>query len=355
MMLLLAAVVLFNGKDLSGWVQEGPRPSFRAEGGELRTSGWAHAGNWIRTAGEYEDFKLTFEYKLAQWAEAAVILRAPLSDRPQGAGVTLMLSHDFHHETTPYITGGLAGWKPPLVTLPPSFDEWHTAEIEVLHGRLTAKIDGKLVQDSMLGERPDPVLAIGYIGFPDMGHAYALRNIAIEDLGRPTKLVSLFNEHDLEGWEKRGDSGTWKVKGDVLEGANGHSVLYAPGNYGNFELDALVRSHRRTNSGIFLRADLAAKNRGFEVQIYSPVDAVYPTGSIYGRQRSHITADYEERWFLMQIRVRGSRCRVWLDGELVAEYDKLPEEFLKPGRIGLQIHMDNTSVEFRDLRVRELP
>jgi hypothetical protein len=355
MILVFAALVLFNGKDLGGWVQEGPRPSFSAEDGELRTSGRGHVGNWIRTAGEYEDFKLKFEYRLAQWAEAAVILRAPRSDRPQGGGITVILAHDFHNETTPYITGGLAGWKSPLVTFPPSFEVWHQAEVELSAGRLVVKIDGKVVQDVLLKDRPAPVPARGSIGFPDMGHRYALRNISLEDLGRPTKLVELFNGRDLSGWEKRGDSGNWTVRGDGIEGSNGHSILYAPGAFENFELSAIVRSHNRTNSGIFLRGEPEGKNRGFEVQIYSPVDSVYPTGSVYGRQRSHVTADYEDRWFLMQIRVEGARCRVWLDGETAAEFDGLQEELRKPGRIGLQIHMEDTSVEFRDLRVRPLP
>ena len=118
-------------------------------------------------------------------------------------------------------------------------------------------------------------------------------------------------------------------------------------------MSVIVRSHNRTNSGIFLRGEPEGKNRGFEVQIYSPVDSVYPTGSVYGRQRSSITADYEDRWFLMQIRVEGGP--VWLDGETAAEFDGLPDELRKPGRIGLQIHMEDTSVEFRDLRVRPLP
>ena len=225
MILLFAALVLFNGKDLSGWVQEGPRPSFYVEGAELRTSGRGHVGNWIRTAGEYEDFKLRFEYKLAQWAEAAVILRAPRSDRPQSGGIAVILAHDFHNETTPYITGGLAGWKSPLIKFPPSFEVWHQVEVELTAGRLTVMIDGKVVQDAVLKDRPSPVPARGSIGFPDMGHLYALRNIALEDLGRPTKLVGLFNGRDLNGWEKRGDSGNWTVRGDVIEGSNGHSIL----------------------------------------------------------------------------------------------------------------------------------
>jgi hypothetical protein len=54
------------------------------------------------------------------------------------------------------------------------------------------------------------------------------------------------------------------------------------------------------------------------------------------------------------VRVEGSRCLVRIDGETVAEYDALAGRDLKPGRIGLQIHMTNASVEFRDLRVQPL-
>ena len=75
-------------------------------------------------------------------------------------------------------------------------------------------------------------------------------------------------------------------------------------------------------------------------------------GSVYAITRSRSRVEFEERWFLMQIRVEGSKCRVWLDGELVSETDIL--EMLAEGHIGLQIHMDNASVEFRDLRVRNL-
>jgi hypothetical protein len=44
---------------------------------------------WLHTAEEYENFRLTFEYKLSQWAEAAVILRAPRMGRPMQSGIAI--------------------------------------------------------------------------------------------------------------------------------------------------------------------------------------------------------------------------------------------------------------------------
>jgi hypothetical protein len=47
-------------------VHEGPRATFSAVQGELYSSGAGNVPNWPRTAAEYENFRLEFEYKLSQ-------------------------------------------------------------------------------------------------------------------------------------------------------------------------------------------------------------------------------------------------------------------------------------------------
>lgn len=338
------------------WVPEGSRATFQIRNGEISTSGAGNQPNWLRSEAEYENFRLTFEYKLFQWTEAAVILRAPAGGRPMQSGLAIFLAHDFHENITPYVTGAVAGVLPPSKRLPTSFNAWHRAEIDLNDTRLKVAIDGIAVQDVDLDRHPElrHRLRRGHIGFPDLGHAYAVRNLRIDERPSSQNYVELFDGRTLHGWQLRGE-GSWIVRDGTIQGANGHGILYAPPVFTDFELTALVRSHNRVNAGIFLRGSPDPKeHRGFEVQIYSPVDAVYPTGSIYAKQRARISADYEERWFLMQIRVEGSRCLVRLDGETVAEYEKLAGKDLQPGRIGLQIHLENASVEFRDLRVRPL-
>lgn len=347
---------LFNGHDLTGWVAEGNQPAFEAKDGVLRITGRGHVPNWLRTEREYEDFHLSLDYKLDEWAEAAVILRAARSERPQHTGISIVLAHDFHHEVTPWVTGAVMGAVAPKAGLPPSWEKWRHLDIDLRGMHLKATIDGTIVQDLDMASVPALLnrLRRGFIGFPDMGYGYEVRNLQIEDLGSPTKYVDLQPDEALTGWDKRGDSGIWTSDSGVLAGAYGHSILYAPPVAKDFDLTTVVRSHDRVNSGIFLRGDAKGERRGFEIQIYSPVDAVYPTGSVYGRVRSRVSADYEDRWFLMQIRVEGARCRVWLDGELVAETDQLPVELQKPGRIGFQIHLDSGRVEFRDIRLLNL-
>ncbi len=347
----------FNGKDLQGWAQQGPHPSFYTAQRELRTSGKGHAGNWIYTDREHQDFRLRFEYKLTQWAEAAVIVRASRSDHPQHAGLTIPLAHDYHNESTPWTTGAIMGVLPPRKALPPSFNEWHVVEIELRGPFCKVTIDENVVQELDLSKNPALAnrLRIGRIGFPDMGYAYALRNINIEDFTTTgPRVLDLAPEDSLESWGKRGDSGEWRIENGVIEGLNGDSILYPPSAQVDFELTTVVRTHNRANAGIFLRGHPIGPNRGFEVQIYSPVDAVYQTGSIYAHQRSTLQADLEGQWFLLQIRVQGGRCTVWVDGRQTADFDKLPPEVRKAGRIGLQIHSDDGRVEFRDLRARAL-
>lgn len=343
---------MFDGRSLSGWVHEG-QPTFRVEADTLRTDGRAHAGNWLRSVEEFEDSELTFEYKLDQWAEAAVFLRAPRTARPWHAGVTIMLAHDFHGKPSAWTTGAVAGALEPVKWMGPSWGVWHSAAIRLAGTQLTVTIDGTVVQRCDLAASPSTAARLrrGFIGLADQGYGWAMRRVSVTDLGKPSKCEDLLARGTLEGWERRGESGVWNLRGGVLEGADGHSILYPPEVFGDFELTAVVRTHNRTNSGVFLRGAPAGAWRGFEIQIYSPVDAVYPTGSIYGKARSSLEADLEGKWFLLQARARGNRVDVWIDGRHVAAHGGLAGDELKAGRVGFQIHLEKTRVEFRDVRI----
>ena len=350
--LLLSACALC-GADLINWVHEGPKHTFAISGNSIETSGAGGHPNWLRTDREFENFRLRFDYKLAEWAEAAVVLRAPRAGRPMRSGIAIMLAHDFHNQVTEHVTGAVVGVLKPRKALPESFEKWHGVDILLDGARLKVTIDGLVTQDIDIEGHPELRYRLkrGYIGFPDMDHAYKVRNVRVENLGGSAGFVEPFDGETLDGWDLRG-GGEWAVKDGVIRGSNGHGILYAPGEFQDFELTTLVRSHNRVNGGVFLRGKAQGQPRGFEIQIHSPPDSVYPTGSIYKVARSRISADYEERWFLLQVRVEGARCMVRLDGETVAETDALP--VLAPGRIGLQIHKENASVEFRDIRVRPL-
>ena len=141
--MLLALLLWFASADAANvrWLHEGPRAAFQIKKGEIATSGAGNQPNWLRSEAEYENFRLTFEYKVAQWTEAAVILRAPAAGRPMQSGIAIFFGHDFHENITPYVTGAVVGVLPPAKRLPTSFGGWHTAEIELDGDRLKVSID----------------------------------------------------------------------------------------------------------------------------------------------------------------------------------------------------------------------
>jgi hypothetical protein len=348
------SVSIFNRRDLSGWIHEGDRFTFGVRDGVLFTSGTGYQPNWLHTAREYENFRLEFDYTLSQWAEAAVYIRAPRLGRQATSGIAITLAHDYHNGITPYTTGGIAGALPPRNPKAFGWNEWQHVEIAAEGDRLTVHIDGVEKQNVNLAstEALKWRLKRGFIGFPDLGFAYQVRNLRIQDLGSTVAYTLL--GANLDGWELRG-GGNWSAHDGIVTGANGDGILYAPGVWQNFEFTTLVRSHHHVNSGVFLHGSPDLKQtRGFEIQIYNVPDAIYPTASIYNIARSRVAADYDEQWFLLQVVVDGRRCEVRVNGQRVAETDALPDPAMAAGRIGLQIHSPDSSVEFRDMRVRAL-
>jgi hypothetical protein len=69
-----------------------------------------------------------------------------------------VLAHDFHAEVTPWVSGAIAGWKPPLQPQPPGWGAWHKVAIELRGQLLKAAIDGQVVQDTSA----EPTMTLRY-------------------------------------------------------------------------------------------------------------------------------------------------------------------------------------------------
>jgi len=322
-------------------------PNFVVSKNGIACNGTASGRTPLRSAEHFADFTLRFEYKLEQWSEAMVVVRAHRYGRPFLTGVPVQFAHDFHNKTSAHVTGAIAGLRAPDTFLKPGFGAWRRMEIRAVGTSVRVSIDGEVVNDAVVEDRHRS----GEIVFLDLGHKYALRNIGVEEIGPPAPYAPLFNGTSMKGWELR-DGGEWRVESGVIRAANGHGIYYAPGEFRDFELLAVFRTHGHVNSGIFLRGSPKG-HRGFEVQIYSPPEAVYPTGSIYGQTRAEIPDDHEDRWALLRVRVMNGRVTTWMDGRRAAD-GAIPASVPESGRVGLQIHLENASIEFRELGIREI-
>jgi hypothetical protein len=221
----------------------------------------------------------------------------------------------------------------------------------------------------------------------------------------PSDFVSLFNGHDLTGWQlPAGDNGHWKVLAGVIDydaesEAKQDKNLWTQREYGDFILrvDWRIKEtpYINPNVPIILPSGLHKLNeRGEEIKTSVPDSDSgilvrgssksqiniwgWPIGSgeVYGYRmdknmppavRAGVTPKKNAdknigEWNTFEITLRGDRLTVKLNGETVIENAQLPGIAAK-GRIGLQHHGGKRDgkwnsppalVQFRNISIKEL-
>jgi len=344
-------VPLFNGKDLSGWeLAGGEAMSFSVDDGTIYCDGSGNYPHWLRTEKTYENFILRFEFKVEGWCENGLYIHAPLVGRCSKCGIEFQICHDSGDSWKS--SGAIFPVVPPAVAAGKKRGEWNTVEIMMDWPTYRATLNDKLIHDINLDEHPELKYRrrSGYIGLQDNGWKSRIRNIRIKELPPKEKWVCLFNGQNLDGWKLYG-GGEWNVEDGVLVASNGHGHLVNEETFEDFELQMYVRTENVANGGVFFRWS-SEEDRGREIQIFTNPDANHQTGSIYGLKRaSHLPARDGE-WFPLQIIVKGSRCIVRINGETVVDYDGL--QTVRPGHIALQMHKDDSTIWFKDIRAKRL-
>jgi hypothetical protein len=346
-------VPLFDGSDLSGWVEMGEPGAFRVEEGTLSLEDPKNYPNWLRSEKEYENFVLKLEYQTVGWSETGIYLHAPLHGNPVKSGLALHLRHDREDEGA-RSTGALYDVRAPIAFANRTGDEWNRLEIRMDWPELKVILNDTTIQDVNL-ELSDDLrwrLRSGYLGFEDIGTRIRYRNIRIRELpDTGPEWTELFDGHDLDGWEASGPAG-WRVENGALVAGGGEGVLATKDSFGPFELQAYFRTSPHANGGIFYRLkERPDQPSHYEIQIYDVPTATNPTGSIYGIAPARDAGCRSGEWCLLQLISDGAHSLVLVNGEAVAEADRLslPDE----GRIAIQNHSDGT-IEYRRIRVRPL-
>jgi hypothetical protein len=346
-------VPLFDGADLSGGVEMGEPGAFRAEDGTLFLKEPKNHPNWLRSEREYENFVLKLEYQTVGWSETGIYLHAPLHGNPTKSGLALHLRHDREDEGV-RSTGALYDVRAPIAFANRTGDEWNRLEIRMDWPELTVILNDTTIQDVNLALSDDLRwrLRAGYLGFEDIGTRIRYRNIRIRELpDTGPEWTELFDGRDLAGWEASGPAG-WRVEDGTLVAGGGEGVLATKASFGSFELQAYFRTSPHANGGIFYRlADRPDQPSHYEVQIYDVPTATNPTGSIYGIAPARDAGCRSGEWCLLQLVSDGAHSLVLVNGEPVAEADRLslPDE----GRIAIQNHSEGT-IEYRRIRIRSL-
>lgn len=183
--------------------------------------------------------------------------------------------------------------------------------------------------------------------------------------------VSIFNGEDLTGWM----GAEYHVEDGVLVcPADGGGTLLSTRQYANFVLRLDFKVPEGGNNGVGIRTPSQGDPAyaGMEIQVLDDYADVYKTlqpwqycGSVYGifPATRGITKPAGE-WNSEEILVDGTHIRVKINGKVVSEGDTATvtdEELRKAhpgldriaGHVGFMGH--GSQVEFRDIRIKELP
>ena len=191
--------------------------------------------------------------------------------------------------------------------------------------------------------------------------------------------VELFDGRSLKGWRASENASSWKVVDGTRSADGPRSHLFYTGAvrgaaFRNFELEVEVLTRPLCNSGIYFHTawqETGFPRKGFEVQIANSYigEGAYRErkkgGSLYGLRNIYKQFAADDRWYKINVLVRGKNVQIRQDGLLLVDYLEpnppvIPDgpetgRFLDHGTFALQCHNDGSKARFRSVRVRPLP
>jgi hypothetical protein len=190
--------------------------------------------------------------------------------------------------------------------------------------------------------------------------------------------IQLFDGKSLRGWMANEHADTFKVVDGqiVVHGERAHLFYVGSAhnaNFRNFELSADVMTRPGANSGIYFHTVFQPNGwpaAGFEVQVantYETADGYWEqkkTGSLYGVRNVNKQLVKDNEWFRINTLVRGKQVQIRLNGMLVVDYVEPQSPFradpgfqrvLNHGTFALQGHDPESTMYFKNIRVRALP
>jgi hypothetical protein len=184
--------------------------------------------------------------------------------------------------------------------------------------------------------------------------------------------TSLFNGKDFTGW-KVVTPASWSIENGAMKanGAPGH--VYYDGKFRNhmfrnFELKVDVMTRPNSNGGIYVLTEYQESGwpkKGFEIQVNNTYgkDRVR-TGSLYHVVDISEAPAKDDEWFTEHIIVKGNTITVNVNGKQTvnwtqpADWDGGREgagrRITGPGTIALQAHDPDSTVYYRNIRIKPL-
>jgi hypothetical protein len=367
--------LLFNGETMIGWKDYNgttlTQPWHVVDGCIQATGEGDDANGYIVTAKEYENFELSWDWKLSKGGNSGMlyhVVENPLFSVPYVTGPEYQLIDE------PNFPEPLEEWQKlgvdyamhlpnrNLMKVNPA-GKWNNARIVFDNGHVEHWLNGvKILEfeawtDEWFERRnsgkwahaPEYGLAHrGVICLQDHGYPASFRNIKIKELPRKTREVNLFNGVDLKGWEVYGTE-TWAVENGLLVCESGpdkqYGYLATREYYDDFDLSVEFKQEADGNSGVFIRSFIeeGVKVNGWQVEVAPKGHGSGGIYESYGRGWLVQIPDEKEEalkegeWNTLRIKVRGDQVTTWLNEQEMVQI-KDAKIGAGKGRIALQIH-----------------
>ena len=408
-------IALFDGKSLAGWRtyrgQTPPAKGWVVEEGALRCQAKGGGGD-LASEGEFGDFELAFEWKVAPGANSGVMYRvSEAGDHAWRTGPEYQILDDGKHadgRNAKTSAASLYALVAPAGKKLAPVGEWNQGKVVVDGGKIEHWLNGVKVVEATLGGEEwkklvDASKFKGMGGFgaskqgrfvlQDHGDDVWFRGVKVRPLqgaaSQPAAAAAaapasattaaaaagpaekLFNGKDLEGWtvftdDPKGSEGTWRVEDGVLicRGLP-HGYIKTDASYTNYVLELEWRWPPKGggNSGVLLRvqepdkvwpksieAQLQAGNAGDFWNIGQFGMKTDPNRTS-GRNVRKLEAAEKDKgeWNRYVITVNQGNVKLEINGKLVNEATECD---VVPGRIALQ--SEGAEIHFREIVLKKL-
>ena len=184
--------------------------------------------------------------------------------------------------------------------------------------------------------------------------------------------TSLFNGKDFTGW-KVVTPESWTIEDGAMKakGAAGHVFYdgdFKNHSFRNFELKVDIMTRANSNGGVYVLTEYQEKGfprKGFEIQVNnSYVKDPVKTGSLYHVQDITEAPAKDDEWFTQHIIVKDNTITVHVNGKQTVSWTQPADwkggregagrAITGPGTIAFQAHDPNSTVYYKNVRIKPL-
>ena len=359
-------VPLFNGKDLAGWTPSGlPKWSW-ANGRLLGSPAPGGDAGILMTEAEYDDFELELQYRIGAGAGSGLFLRADINGPVSGAQQmeVQIIDDEFpQYANLPATskTGSVFGTFARKVDPPFKKNDWNAMRVVLVKRQIQVWVNGIQTIDADLDSAP---ARDNYTKFPGLlrttGRIGLQQNQKSDVEFRDLKVKRLDGKKVSAVDPKlrrafKNEAGDWAIDKEELvqrsRDAGSCTLMFGDTAWKDYDFSCeVLKLSGRGEIGQVYRVS----NEGRSEFMLGRYDGFWESAlSIEGTSNTRLrerrtAALIADRWYKMEVRLRGDHYRGFLDGEPAFDFktSKNPEG-------GVGVRSWRTATKFRNFRVTD--